>query len=533
MFEELSKHINKTVALLLKNGKEKKGRIVFLDSDDQTITFEDESTVAISFVKGITVGESLPKPQPVVAQVEPTPVVVSTPKQEEQPVPVVPVLPQEIIKEAEPEPTPEPEVPAVVVPQTPPEVIAKAQEIQQTYNNQITEVQLVLHAPELSGMPNEIKEIDGLGKSEEAKMWTNILNQYNDGVRHGKFLTDMDKIEKTLVHVKHLSQSPFLYAFVSIPQLLGYLSFMQGQKKEALEQIKHAVRIQDSPENAISLATIALDLGENELAFFTLKKLFLKINFTEEQYKIIWYKFLDLVIKIKAYNDFATIFGNKYRQLSPTEKQGVYEAVVFFLLQNRQRKDAEDLIQTALALEPNADIRYTALDALKKLGQPDREYDTEVQENTPKEEKQTQPQKEKINLPESRRNRPNLLDVNKPSSQYTFSSIILTLRDNYGFIKYGTNNLFFHAFDLANCQFAELSEGDQVEFKLKKGIKGSDVACEVKIMHAPKKKIEPNPATFTPKPFVPRVEAQPEKQELIQEPAQEEVQATTEEETQA
>jgi cold shock CspA family protein len=369
-----------------------------------------------------------------------------------------------------------------------------------------------------------------LGKSEEAKMWTNILNQYNDGVRHGKFLTDMDKIEKTLVHVKHLSQSPFLYAFVSIPQLLGYLSFMQGQKKEALEQIKHAVRIQDSPENAISLATIALDLGENELAFFTLKKLFLKINFTEEQYKIIWYKFLDLVIKIKAYNDFATIFGNKYRQLSPNEKQGVYEAVVFFLLQNRQRKDAEDLIQTALSLEPDADIRYTALDALKKWGQPDREYEQEAQAEAKTEDKTpAQPQKEKINLPENRRSRPNLLEANKPSSQYTFSSIILTLRDNYGFIKYGTNNLFFHAFDLANCQFAELSEGDQVEFKLKKGIKGSDVACEVKIMHAPKKKIEPNPATFTPKPFVPRVEAQPEKQE----PIQEDIQATTETETQA
>jgi cold shock CspA family protein len=494
MFEELSKHINKQVSLLLKNGKEKTGRIVFLDSDDQTVTFEDESTLALSFIKSMN-GNKAEQTLPVV-EVKPEPTIVQPVEVKAEPeVKAETEIKQEPVIKTEAEVKP---LPKILLPQTPPEVIAKVQQLKEQYKTRIAEATLFLPAPELNGMPNEIKDIDGIGKSEEAKMWTNILNQYNDGVRLGKFATDIEKVEKTLVHVRHLSQSPFLYAFVAIPQLLAYLTYMQGEKKEAIEHIKHAIRIQDSPENAIGLATIALELGENELAFFTLKKLFLKVNFTEEKYKTVWSKFLELVIKIGAYNDFSMIFSGKYRQFSPEEKEGVMEAVVYFLLQNRQRKDAEDLVWATL--QSASDVRYLALDALKKWGQPDREYEPEDRLEEYEEAGDKLPKKEIINLPPSTRQfkpKPQINPIPQAesvaTSPYVFSSTILTLRENFGFIKYGTNNLFFHAFDLVNCSFMELSVGDQVEFKLKKGVKGSDVACEVRLMHAPRKIIPTNP----------------------------------------
>lgn len=466
MFEELSKYINKSVALLLKNGKEKKGRIVFLDSDDQTITFEDESTLAISFVKSIGGTDSVQTtPQPQLVQEKPADL--PTPIEEPAPVPVV------------------------LIPETPPEIIEKANQIKQQHEDSIAEAQLLLKAPELSGMPAEIKDIDGIGKSDEAKLWTNILNQYNDGVRLGKFATDVDKVEKILVHINSLASSPYLQNFIAIPQLLGYLTFMQGQKKEALEYIKQVIKVEDSPEHWITLGAVALEAGEHELAFFTLKKLFFKVNFTENAYKNIWHKFLELIISMKAYNDFFMIFSSKYRQFSEAERTGIFEAVVYFLLKNRQRKDAQDLLLASQ--KTGADHKQIALDMLKKLGQPDREYEPEpviIQEvATPTE---TLPKKEIINLPPPtpRKAKVSLSEVASIVSEYTFSSNIINLKDNYGFIKYGTNNLFFYGNDLVNCTFAELSEGDAVEFKLKKGVKGSDVAGEVRLIGEPKRNLD-------------------------------------------
>jgi|GEM_PF-2652539 len=478
MFEELSKYINKLVTILLKNGKEKYGRIVFLDSDDSTITFEDESTLAISFVKSVTAVGSSGIKQAVVAPValpdEKEELVIETtilPKIEETVIAPVAVLPEK--EEALP-----------ALPQTPPEVLAKLVHIKKAFDGQVIDAVLALHPPEFNGMPIEIKRIDEVGKSEEAKMWTNMLNQYHDGLKLHKFLPKSDKLDKLLAHVHNLSESPYLQNFIAIPQLLGYLHYLNGEKKEALEYMKQLIKLSDTPENWTNLAVAAMDCGENELALFTLKKLFLKLNFTEPKYTKVWYKFLDIIIKTASYNDFSMVFSSKYRQVSPEEKQGIMEAVTYFLFKNKQRKDAEALLIEAMV--EGADLKNIALEALKKLGQADREYSEEPEEV--KIEVPVLALQEKIILPPSNRLKP--VDTSKGVSQYTFTSTIFSLRDNYGFINYGTNNLFFHSYDLLNCTFPELSENDQVEFKMKKGIKGNDVACEVRLLHPPKKIIE-------------------------------------------
>ncbi len=476
MFEELTKHINKPITLLLKNGKEKHGRLVYIDSDDQTITFEDESTMALSFVKSILSGSKpaiatvlIPVPELIV---EPTPTKEIEPIEEEEVVAIVDTTPQEVL----PPPTPK----------TEPEVLEKVAQINAFFQKQIAEAQLPMQAPEFNGMPAEIKRIDEMGKSEEAKMWTNILNQYHDGIKLGKFLPKSDKLDKLFVHVRNLSASPYLQNFLAIPQLLGYLHYLNDEKREALEYMKQIVKMADTPENWVALAIVAIECGENELACFTLKKMLFKANFTEEKFTKIWYKFIDLVIRIKAYNDFFMIFSSKYRHTPEEEKQGILEAVCYFMLKNRQRKDAEDLITAAFT--PQADIKTIALDALKKIGHPDREYEPEQTEQ-PHQENTLPAKPEKIILPPQHKTK-SIDTTVKVLSQYTFSSTIYSLREGYGFIKYSTNNLFFHSYDLLNCNFLELSEGDQVEFKMKKGIKGNEVACEIKLMHEPRKKIQ-------------------------------------------
>ncbi len=58
-------------------------------------------------------------------------------------------------------------------------------------------------------------------------------------------------------------------------------------------------------------------------------------------------------------------------------------------------------------------------------------------------------------------------------------SSVHSLKNGYGFITYPPNNLFFHWRNLSNCDFNDLKEGDSIEFKIKRGEKGDDVAYDV------------------------------------------------------
>lgn len=67
-------------------------------------------------------------------------------------------------------------------------------------------------------------------------------------------------------------------------------------------------------------------------------------------------------------------------------------------------------------------------------------------------------------------------------SEETYDSEISTLKNGYGFIKYDPNNLFFHHTDLVDSEFAELREGDAVEFNLGLNSEGEPVAKNVRLI---------------------------------------------------
>ncbi len=64
-------------------------------------------------------------------------------------------------------------------------------------------------------------------------------------------------------------------------------------------------------------------------------------------------------------------------------------------------------------------------------------------------------------------------------------SIIYSLKNGYGFIKYPPNNLFFHYTNLIDTDFNDLKEGDRVEFVIDRNDKGEQVAKNVKLIEAP------------------------------------------------
>lgn len=62
----------------------------------------------------------------------------------------------------------------------------------------------------------------------------------------------------------------------------------------------------------------------------------------------------------------------------------------------------------------------------------------------------------------------------------TFQSEILSLKNGYGFIAMPPNNLYFHWTFLVEDDFADIYEGDAVEFVIGKNDKGQDIALQVR-----------------------------------------------------
>jgi cold shock CspA family protein len=63
-----------------------------------------------------------------------------------------------------------------------------------------------------------------------------------------------------------------------------------------------------------------------------------------------------------------------------------------------------------------------------------------------------------------------------------FESIVLSIKDGYGFIKYPPDNVFFHFSSLKDFDFEELRIGDRVEFKIEAKDNGRLTAEEVFVL---------------------------------------------------
>ncbi|MEL6277043.1 MAG: cold shock domain-containing protein, partial [Bacteroidota bacterium] len=62
------------------------------------------------------------------------------------------------------------------------------------------------------------------------------------------------------------------------------------------------------------------------------------------------------------------------------------------------------------------------------------------------------------------------------------STLLISLKNGYGFIKYPPNNLFFHYTSVQNVDFNDLLINDQVEFRLVHNSEGQLIATEVNLL---------------------------------------------------
>lgn len=74
-------------------------------------------------------------------------------------------------------------------------------EIEMGYDTAIKNLQTISLKPEMAAaLPKEIKDLENEAKTEQATLWTKIINQYNNAVKNGGLHQNKDALNTIVLY---------------------------------------------------------------------------------------------------------------------------------------------------------------------------------------------------------------------------------------------------------------------------------------------------------------------------------------------
>ncbi|TAE75750.1 MAG: hypothetical protein EAZ85_01680 [Bacteroidetes bacterium] len=323
---DLIKYTNKQVKVTLNNGKEISSKIVYIDTLENTIDFEDGRSVASSFVKEIFNGENNNTEQKT-NQKETEKTITKEEKKE-----ISPIILQKLIQ------------------------------LETTFDTEIKNISFSFEKPVISNeLPEVFKTFDVTGRSsEEAKLWGKIINQYKNSEKIG---LNESTLFSLISNSKELAESPYLSKYSFFYNLNGYFYFLNNDFEKSIESYVNACKSENNTEKSWqNLIYLSTQIKNNELTLFSLENLFLKVDINT-QYEKYWYKLVDLIIQFSAYDIFDNLI--KTKKLSTQEYSKFFESVCYSLLKKGKKKIVETLLEEASKDE--VDFKFLVLEGLEAL----------------------------------------------------------------------------------------------------------------------------------------------------------------------
>lgn len=323
---DLIKYTNKQVKVTLNNGKEISSRIVYIDTFENTVDFEDGRSVASSFIKEILNGENNTIEQKN-TQKEAEKIIIKEEKKE-----INPIILQKLIK------------------------------LETTFDTEIKNISFSFEKPVISNqLPEVFKDFDVTGRSsEEAKLWGKITNQYKNSEKIG---LNESTLFSLINHSKELAESPRLSKYSYFYELNGYFYFLSNDFEKSTESYVNACKSENNTQKDWqNLIYLSNQIKNNELTLFSLENLFLKVDINT-QYEKYWYKLVALVIHFSSYDIFDNII--KIKNLSTQDYSKLFESVCYILLKKGQKKIVETLFVEAS--KDDVDFKFLVLEGLNIL----------------------------------------------------------------------------------------------------------------------------------------------------------------------
>jgi len=354
--------IGSKVVFWLKNGREISGELVELGRDH--ITLENENGIATILVEMIGSWEVIASEMP---ETTPKKLDVTGPFKPEDKA-ITTDVSTETVKQAV-DRTTTPSLKAEI----PKPVLRRLIEIEARFEARLDTARIELEEPDFSLPPSERPKQHSQKKRAE-ETWGRIVNRYQYAKRVNELGKQYGRIQPITQQLEELAAQ--LPSSAAVKRHLAYCYFLSGREKDALDCYKKTAKMSQEATDWYNLAAVALRVGQDAVAIYSLGRYFLKKPITEKLNA--WYVYVDLLRNSGDYSILQELYDSIKRDLTERELVLLLETGIFLLKSGG--KDAIATKFTRRLVEGQA-LRDLVLEAVRHLeGQPDEAYHQVVKE---------------------------------------------------------------------------------------------------------------------------------------------------------
>ncbi len=254
-------------------------------------------------------------------------------------------------------------------------ILKKLVEIEARFETRLKTACIELEEPSFSmhfsGLPEQYEQI-----------WSRISNRYQYAKKVNELSKKFGRIQTIVSDLKLLADR--LPNSTTVKSHLAYCYFLAGEEKESFNCYKQVATISQEATDWYNLAVMALHIGQDTIATYSLMQYFLKTSIIEKPDA--WYVYVNLLRNSGYYSTLEGFCKDIKRYQSEQEFAFLLETSIFLLKFNSKDAIATELIRRWVEGQPIQDLVF---ETVKELGgQIDETYRRvieEFQENkTPK-----------------------------------------------------------------------------------------------------------------------------------------------------
>ncbi len=217
-------------------------------------------------------------------------------------------------------------------------------------------------------------ELSSSPKKDTAIIWNRIQDKYQYGKKINELGAQFGRIQPIITDIKNLANR--FPSSASVKRQLAYFYILSGNRQDALKAYREiAIRSQNETD-WYNLAVVGQEVENEELACYSLSRVFHKSPAIEEQDA--WYLYVHLLLKFDSHRDLGQICQTKHRKISQDENSLLLETVVYLLKMAGEKEAAREALRKSITDDVSAPDLAETLSALDR--QPTESYQSVAKE---------------------------------------------------------------------------------------------------------------------------------------------------------
>ncbi len=267
------------------------------------------------------------------------------------------------------------------------EGLKKLVEIEGLFQVRLQNAKIEVTAPNFDP-PDEIK---GRANTDALRVWDRVKNRYENAQKINELSPKFGRIQPILHDLKSLTER--FPASSSLKGHLAYLYYLLGNRQEAIQYYQDTAISSGKADDWLNLAVMALEVGKEELACYSLEQVFYQVAITEE--KEAWYVYVNLLKRFCNYSALSRLCETIQRNFSDNEMEILLKTGIYLLKNLGNEQQATELVYQWIA---GHSLKSLVLEAFKQLeGQPILSYQNIATELNMLREKKAFPNRENLN----------------------------------------------------------------------------------------------------------------------------------------